>query len=541
MKAVFLDKDGTLIEDVPYNVDVKQIRLSEGAIAGLRHLHAMNYQLYIVSNQSGVARGLFQEQELCSVEQYLTQLLGQAGVPIAGFYYCPHHPDGIVAQYAIACSCRKPAPGMLLQAAQDWNLDLPNSWMVGDILNDVEAGRRAGCRTILIDNGNETEWERSPLRMPHYTVANLAEAAQRIEESDRAQITPLQLKDVPADAPTDGLTDGLTMVTPTSIFDRWLDLRVLVIGDAILDSYRYGTVSRLCQEAPVPVVATGERKDVAGGAANTAVNGATLGADVSLLSVVGSDEEGDRLYGLLRQRGVDTRFLLTAPNRTTLNKQRIFGNDHLLLRLDQGTTEAIAPALEQHLICLLTQHYSHYDAVMVSDYGYGILTPGVIATLAQLQQQFPRPLVVDAKSLKNYSSVGATAVKPNYGEALRLLNLPFQDHNRAEQMMLWGDRLLALTGAKLVCLTLDREGTIGFTRNHPPYRTLTTPVTAQNTSGAGDTFVSALTLSLAAQVADETAMAIATKAAEIVVANPHCRCCQYEELKHKFREFLVQL
>lgn len=178
--AVFLDKDGTLIEDVPYNVDPQKICFTEGAIAALQKLHTAGFKLLIVTNQSGIARGFFPESALLPVRQYLTDQLARMGIPLTGFYACPHHPDGIVARYAIACSCRKPAPGLLHRAAAEDCIDLSRSWMVGDILNDIEAGRRAGCRTILIDNGNETEWQRSEQRSPDHIVANLIQAADII-------------------------------------------------------------------------------------------------------------------------------------------------------------------------------------------------------------------------------------------------------------------------------------------------------------------------------------------------------------------------
>jgi D-glycero-D-manno-heptose 1,7-bisphosphate phosphatase len=177
-RAIFLDKDGTLVEDVAYNVDPALIRLTRGATEGLRTLQARSYRLLIVSNQSGVARGCFAEGALQAVERRLAELLAAAGVRLDGFYYCPHHPDGTVLDYAVECDCRKPAPGLLLRAAQDHQVDLTRSWLVGDILDDVEAGRRAGCRTILLNNGNETEWKLSPDRLPHHLAADLAEAAQ---------------------------------------------------------------------------------------------------------------------------------------------------------------------------------------------------------------------------------------------------------------------------------------------------------------------------------------------------------------------------
>jgi histidinol-phosphate phosphatase family protein len=179
-RAVFLDKDGTLVEDVPYNVDPARIRLAPGAAEGLPALHAAGYRLVVVSNQSGVARGYFPEGALAAVEGRLRELLAELGVPLAGFYYCPHHPAGSVAAYAVACDCRKPAPGLVRRAAAELGLDVARSWFVGDILDDVEAGRRAACRTVLVDNGNETEWRLSPGRAPHHRAADLAAAARAI-------------------------------------------------------------------------------------------------------------------------------------------------------------------------------------------------------------------------------------------------------------------------------------------------------------------------------------------------------------------------
>jgi D,D-heptose 1,7-bisphosphate phosphatase len=189
-RAVFLDKDGTLIEDVPYNVDPDLIRLMPGAAEGLRLLHALDYRLLVISNQSGVARGYFAEQALLAVEDRLRELLAEAGVPLAGFYYCPHHPHGSIAAYAVACDCRKPRPGLIERAARDHHLALDQSWFVGDILDDIEAGRRAGCRTVLLANGLETGWGLTPGRTPHHRAADLAEAARLIASADRTGVSP---------------------------------------------------------------------------------------------------------------------------------------------------------------------------------------------------------------------------------------------------------------------------------------------------------------------------------------------------------------
>ncbi len=177
---MFLDKDGTLVENIPYNADPAKMRLSPRAADGIRSLHDAGFRLFVVSNQSGVARGHFAEEALGAVEARLRELMNEAGARLAGFYYCPHHPEGSIAEYAFACECRKPEPGMILNAARDHGVDLTQSWLVGDILDDVEAGRRAGCRTVLIDNGQETEWKTGPDRTPEHVAADLADAARII-------------------------------------------------------------------------------------------------------------------------------------------------------------------------------------------------------------------------------------------------------------------------------------------------------------------------------------------------------------------------
>ena len=183
--AVFLDKDGTLIEDVPYNVDPSRVRLTCRAAEGLQALQEAGYRVIVVSNQSGLARGYFDEKALVGVVECMRELLAQYGVRMVAFYYCPHHPAGKVPRYAVACTCRKPEPGLILRAAQENQIDLSRSWLIGDTLDDVEAGRRAGCNTVLLDNGHEREWDLSPPRVPHHVAPDLAEAARVITDEGR--------------------------------------------------------------------------------------------------------------------------------------------------------------------------------------------------------------------------------------------------------------------------------------------------------------------------------------------------------------------
>ena len=178
--AVFLDKDGTLVEDVPYNADPQLMKLTQGAIEGLQLLQAAGYKLIVITNQSGVARGYFPESALVGVEKQLRDILITSGVKLNGFYYCPHHPDGTLSKYSISCNCRKPKPGLILRAAIEQNIDLQKSWFIGDTLNDVEAGCRAECTTILIDKADKPNLPKPQLQTPHYIVPDLAKAANVI-------------------------------------------------------------------------------------------------------------------------------------------------------------------------------------------------------------------------------------------------------------------------------------------------------------------------------------------------------------------------
>ncbi len=181
-RAAFLDKDGTLIDDLPYNIDPDRIRLATGAGTALRALQALGFRLIVISNQGGIALGRIPEAAMAVVQQRLTALLADEHVRLDGFYYCPHSPHGRIAHLAFACRCRKPEPGLLFRAANEHGIDLRASWMIGDILDDMEAGRRAGCRTVLIDNGNETEWAIGPLRRPHRLARDLPQAAELIAQ-----------------------------------------------------------------------------------------------------------------------------------------------------------------------------------------------------------------------------------------------------------------------------------------------------------------------------------------------------------------------
>lgn len=181
-KAVFLDKDGTLIPDIPFNVNVDLITLSENTIEGLRVLQKMGYIFIVITNQPGISKGYFSHQDVLKAGEKIANLLQLENIKLSGFYYCPHAPIWYKAWLGLRCNCRKPHPGLLKRAAKELNIDLSSSWMIGDILHDIEAGNAAGCNTILINNGNETKWKMTTERTPELMVANINAAAAHILE-----------------------------------------------------------------------------------------------------------------------------------------------------------------------------------------------------------------------------------------------------------------------------------------------------------------------------------------------------------------------
>ena len=153
-KAIFLDRDGTINEYVGFLTDIREFRLLDGVAEAIRKINASGYLAIVVTNQPIIARGEVSFTELQEIHNKMETLLGAEGAYIDAIYFCPHHPDkgfeGERVEYKISCDCRKPKPGMLLKAAEDFNIDLSRSWMVGDGKNDVEAGKNAGCKTVLI-------------------------------------------------------------------------------------------------------------------------------------------------------------------------------------------------------------------------------------------------------------------------------------------------------------------------------------------------------------------------------------------------------
>jgi len=179
-KAVFLDRDGTINKDVNYLNHPDQVELIAGSAEAVKLLNDNGFMVVVITNQSGVARGIIDEEKLPLIKDRLRSLLKESGAKIDGYYYCPHYPEGKIKKYAIKCDCRKPQPGMLKSAAEDLDIDLGKSYVVGDKICDVELGRNGGAVAIMVKTGYGAAEAAKCDPSPDYTAEDLLDAAKWI-------------------------------------------------------------------------------------------------------------------------------------------------------------------------------------------------------------------------------------------------------------------------------------------------------------------------------------------------------------------------
>lgn len=179
-KAVFLDRDGTIIEDVGYMNSPEQIQFIPGSIEAIKKLKEAGYKVVVITNQAGIARGLITEDMLQTIDKVLHKWILNGGTHLDGIYYCPHHPEHGVYPYKQVCECRKPHPGLIRKAQKDLNIDLSQSFMIGDKATDVEAGKRAGTKTIFVMTGRGKNEKEKIVEKPDHIAENLNQAVNWI-------------------------------------------------------------------------------------------------------------------------------------------------------------------------------------------------------------------------------------------------------------------------------------------------------------------------------------------------------------------------
>ena len=295
------------------------------------------------------------------------------------------------------------------------------------------------------------------------------------------------------------------------ILDNFKNIKIGVVGDLMLDDYIYGTVERISPEAPVPVVNVKEEKFVLGGAANVVNNLASLGAKTICFGVIGNDANGERLLGAFADKKIDVSGLIRDKERTTIVKRRIIGSNQQLLRIDWEDITPISTFLEYALLRNIESKIDELDAVILSDYDKGVLTPMVAKEIVRMCRDRGKIVTVDPKPKNAMNYYGATSMTPNRKEAKECLG-----KERATNMEEVGKELKEKLKLDNLLLTRSEEGMSLFIED----KIVNIPTFAKevyDVTGAGDTVISVFTLAAASGVSWHEAAKIANTAAGVVV------------------------
>jgi rfaE bifunctional protein kinase chain/domain/rfaE bifunctional protein nucleotidyltransferase chain/domain len=327
---------------------------------------------------------------------------------------------------------------------------------------------------------------------------------------------------------TAGPDQGLSG-TQRAIVGRFSDVRILVVGDAILDVWIAGTTSGVSREAPVPAVDVLVRDHVPGGAANTAVNAAALGGSVQFAGVVGRDEHGGLLGAAMQAAGTGTSGLLSLPGRPTRTKSRLLAGHHVVARFDDGASGPLPAVDDAALADRVEDLAAAADVVVVADYGQGTLDgPAVRRCLEVVGRD--RPLLVDAHQPARWRSVRPWLITPNWQEVAPLLGAGVGS-SRPALVAAAERRVLQRCGARRAVVTLDEDGAVLLGEGLPaPVHLEAAPVAEPHPAGAGDTFAAALALAVGAGANLLDAAGIAVAAGTVVAARPRTAVCSAADL-----------
>ncbi|MFC1646400.1 D-glycero-beta-D-manno-heptose-7-phosphate kinase [Candidatus Omnitrophota bacterium] len=332
-----------------------------------------------------------------------------------------------------------------------------------------------------------------------------------------------------------------------SIISKFSKVKILVIGDLILDEYIYGNVDRISPEAPVPVVWANEKKFLPGGASNVAANITSLDSAASLVGIIGKDDQGEILLSELRRKKINTNGVFSAFNRYTSVKTRILGAHQQVVRVDWESTDKIKQKLEDKVIDFLENNIKKFDAVIIEDYGKGLITPSIVTNAVSLVRANKGIITVDPKEEHFDYYKGVTAVTPNRKEtenAIRSIKIKnaynslrvVSDKLTTDQDIdIAGTGLLDYLNVEAILITLGDKGMRLFQKGKKPYHIDTVAQEVFDVSGAGDTVIAAFTLALACGATMQEASSIANFAAGIVVGRSGVAIVTQKELKDKIK------
>lgn len=311
--------------------------------------------------------------------------------------------------------------------------------------------------------------------------------------------------------------------------------RVLVVGDLILDEFLWGDVSRISPEAPVPVVWVKKESFMPGGASNVANNITSLGAGVSLVGVVGDDERGAILKGELEQRGVDTAGIFIDGSRPTILKTRVVAQHQQVVRIDKEKLGGVGDEISQKLIRHIAGVIKDVDAIIIEDYGKGIITPRLLSHVIPLAKKHNKIIAVDPKEENFKYYKGVTLITPNHHEASKAVGFEIKDD---VTLMNAGEKLSNRLKCKVLLITLGENGMAVFRKSKPMKRIPTVAQEVFDVSGAGDTVIGSYVLSLASGLDPVQSAYIANCAAGIVVGKVGIAVVTPKELLNRIKREL---
>jgi rfaE bifunctional protein kinase chain/domain len=312
--------------------------------------------------------------------------------------------------------------------------------------------------------------------------------------------------------------------------------RILVVGDIMMDLFIRGRVSRISPEAPVPVVAVDKEDFLPGGAANVAHNIRALGGQVTLCSIIGEDEMGERMKAILTGCGTGIDGIWTEPDRQTTVKTRVIAHHQQVVRIDRETVRPLKPATAAKILNYLTDAVEAFDGVILSDYDKGMLTKDLARAVIRRARRAGRFVLVDPKPKNLLYYRGATVVTPNTAEAGAAAGIAITDDGTLERA---GRRLLKRLGCQALVITRGEEGMAVF---EPHQKTIPIPTVARevyDVTGAGDTVIGTMALALAGRASYRDAACLGNYAAGIVVGKRGTATASPEELVRVIRETFV--
>jgi len=315
-----------------------------------------------------------------------------------------------------------------------------------------------------------------------------------------------------------------------SIISKFSKAKILVVGDLILDEFIWGSCSRISPEAPVPVVWAERESYMPGGSSNVASNIRALKGNVYIAGVVGLDQRSEKLIELLSAEGVTTEGIITDPSRPTTLKTRIIAGHQQVVRVDREKVDYLAPSILKDIVSYAEKTISRVDAVIIEDYGKGVITPALLKPIIKCAQKNKKIIMVDPKEEHLLYYKGVTSLTPNNYEASAVTGIKIKGDKTLKAA---GEKILKQLKSESVLITLGEKGMCLFEKNGKVTHISTAAQEVFDVSGAGDTVISVFTLALTCGASLRDAARIANIAAGIVVGKVGVAVVNQKELINK--------